>query len=262
MLLHLFNNYGLMSSNEKNGNIKPLVIFLAVLIGGIAYYMLQDEEVESIVTSEPKRLKGSIATKLKLNKDSPYSENGGLTPEQLAEREKKLIKFKSNPIIKTNLELKREKQSILRKEFKSLIKAEFEMPENLDYVTMDLDQEVAGVFGSGQGQIKTFTALAKKGNITQDMVLEFLNDSTSGLPFSGRAQFYKKPIMKINNPPGTGIKEVLVYESSSPAYKAAFLKRQDNLGSYVFILEADPTLYNSNEGYLDRLLQSFKATGP
>ncbi len=256
----------MLMSSQRKPNTKPLLIALAIFAGGIAYYLSQNETKNDSTDLNTKSIrlvgKAKAPLSIKNNKDSPYNQDGELALENMTESEKKTIKFKANPVLKTELEKKKEKQKIIRQEFKNLIKADFEMPENLDYVNMDLDEGIAGVFGTGRGDILGFTALAKEGSISTKMAVGYLNDSSSGLPFSGKVQFSEKAIMKINNPPGTNIREVLVYESSNPSFKAALLKRSDNKGTYLMILEADPLLYSNNEGYLDKLLLNFKAKGP
>jgi hypothetical protein len=241
----------------------PKLIIIILLIGAAAgayYFFSNEDSKEPEAPPQVQRLRKQPIEKPVLNPNSPYTADGELKDKGLAPK-KKIITTKTPPV-KTDFQKAKERQEKIKNEFKSKLKAEFDMPENLEYTEMDLEEGVAGIFGVGRGDLKSYTALGTNRKINDDIVTDYLNDSGNALPFGGKVKFRKKPIKQMTAPGHTGIGRVKVFESNNPGTKAALLERRDGKGSYMIIMEANSGYFNNNEGYLEKMLDNFKAKAP
>ena len=251
-----------MSQSNAKKNVFGLL--LLILLGAGGYYLMQGSEFSSQKTEPPKprRLKPlNNQTPPKAPKSSIYNESGELKNKGNT-RPQKIAIQKSTKKEKKQYALAKEKQKQIRSDIKETLKAEFEMPENLNYSKLDLEEGVAGVVGVGTGDIKTFAALGTNLKVNDKMVIEFLNNSKGALPLSTGTSFKNKPSMQINAPGHTGIGKVKIFESNYDGTKAALLERRDGKGSYMIIMDANSGFFNTNEGYLERMLDNFKANSP
>ena len=247
---------------STESSFPKLILLILLLAGGAgAYFLLgQDSSDTTEKKNDIQRLKGNPSQKPALNSNSPYTEDGELKDPQKAPKQK--IVINKAPPAKTDFQKVREQQQKLKAEVQTKLKANFDMPENLNYTEMDLEEGVAGVHGVGKGDLKSYTALGTNLKINDDMVTDYLNDSSNALPFAGKVKFQKKPVKQMMAPGHTGIGKVKIFESNNSGTKAALLERRDGKGSYMIIMEANSGYFNSNEGYLEKMLDNFKANSP
>lgn len=255
------------SKRTKSSNKLSTLLVVMLGLGIFGYKYLTKEandgtnspQIQTRSTSPKKQLSqddGEIKStpEKKVPTDSPFDENGNLKNPI---KEEKPIQEVAKVPKKYIDPLKKEQKEKLEK-FQADISAEFKLPEELSYVNLDLDNGIEAIQGTGRGQIKKFSVLARKGVANVKQVAGYLNESDNGLALGG-VKFTSSGAQKLSAPSSSGIKEVVVLSTNKAGVKAAILTRADNQGTYVFIMDANTSFYESNEGFLDEMLSSFKS---
>ena len=256
-------------SKKSSGDSSKLPSIVVVALG-LAFFgykfltreTMEDDSTQQIQTVDKERNNQSTTSRGDINTapaqkvptDSPFDENGNLkNPEKTEVKEEKVVEVPEKFIDP----LKKEQKEKIDK-FQANISAEFKLPEDLTYANLDLDNGIEAIQGTGRGQIKKFSVLARKGVANPKQVAGYLNESDNGLSLGG-VKFNSASAQKMTAPSSSGIKEVVIIPTNQAGVKAALLTRSDNQGSYVFIMDASTSFYESNEGFLDEMLSSFRS---
>lgn len=259
-------------SKEENSNKQPQKIIMVIIMAAAGYFGYQyflggnhDSVSEESLTPRKVRIPEEDQ-EISYPKSSRYSSTGALKEEEKDSNEEKKpdngdVSQKSD--VKADIEIKieerkREQEELTRK-FQNTLQAKIYLPKNLYYHELDLDEGVAGIRGTGTGDIKDFTVLATAKRVNDQQIAGFLNEQDSGVPASKGVRFKTKPTMKVKAPPGKGVAEIKVFESNNPNVKAAYMKRRDGKGSYLFIIKGQSGFFDKNEGFLDNMMNSFQA---
>lgn len=249
------------SKNSTPGSsTKSLVIFVILLGGGYAAYKYFFQTDRGVTREAPKvrRLAPRDETPIQYPENSPYKSDGTARTEK-KETIKPPKKTGNVAEIQKVIEQRKLAQQQLRESFKSELQIKAKLPENLHYATLDLDEGVAGIRGTGKGPIEDLTILATKKRVDEKSIANFLNSKDNGVPVARGLRFDSKPVLTLKAPAGKGLGKITILESNNPRVKAAYIPRSDGRGSYLFILDAETALYESNEGLLDNLLEHLEA---
>ncbi len=153
----------------------------------------------------------------------------------------------------------------LIKEFKSLTKLDIDLPAGMDYISLDLDDEVATIYGTSLDQERRFTMFASKRKVSVTDVLNFLEVNREALPLIQSYHFLPEKTIKWPAPTGSGLGEFTIIPATTVKGKTvygALSHRKDNAGSYFFLFEAREGYFSENEGFFDRLLGSLQTRVP
>jgi hypothetical protein len=153
-------------------------------------------------------------------------------------------------------------QKKLIKDFKNQIKLEIKLPQNMIFTPMDMEDEIAGIYGSSLSGDKDFVIMATPKAVNVSQVVEYLNDSRNAFPLLQNHKLLPDKIIEIPAPQSSGLNNLKIIPSSSykgqSAY-AALALRKDGKGTYLFLLEAPSMYFDQNEDGLELMLESIKS---
>ncbi|PIP93359.1 MAG: hypothetical protein COW00_20315 [Bdellovibrio sp. CG12_big_fil_rev_8_21_14_0_65_39_13] len=153
-------------------------------------------------------------------------------------------------------------QELLKTDFQKTIKANVKLPENLKYTQLDLEDGIGGLYGTDASGQNEFAMLGTEKSATLDQIVDYLNNSQGALPQVRNGDFPNRPVIrKITPPSGRGISSIQVIQgkkSSDRMLYAAIVERSDRKGTYVFVMKAPTSFFDTNEGMLDSMLESLQ----
>lgn len=259
---------------KESSNNQGLPVIILLVVGAVGYFSYdkitketQKAGIEETQTANVKKKRNAEPEPIEYPESSPYSASGGLKEEKADESEQpqenngedaEKVEGVQAEITKKVEERKRQ-QEVVRNNFKSLLQVDINLPKNLHYAELDLDEGLAGIRGTGSGDVRDFSILGTKKKVSAQLATAFLNESNSGVPTSQGARFTGKSKIKVKVPPGKGISKIEVIDSSNPNVKAALISRADGKGSYLFVLKGQSGFFENNEGFLDNMLKNFQA---
>lgn len=253
----------------KKSSQKQLFIFIIVLLTALGgYYLFNSRSTSSQRPSDKpqsSRFKtdGSYSEP-EIPKNSRYAQSGNINPKSAdqAQDQQLLAKTKVPGVIDEFQKARRQQQALNLKrtnDFKSLAQIKMKLPKNLSFTPLDVDDGIAALRGTGTGAIKDMTILASKKRADAQKVIAYLNAGDSGVPVAKNGGFKLNNQIKIQAPSGSGIRNITVLDNrNDPGLKAAFVTRTDGQGNYLFLIKADSSFFNSNEGFLEQILGSMK----
>ncbi len=172
------------------------------------------------------------------------------TPEETAPKD--IVPPPVDPIIS--------QQQELLKNFKQQIFLDINLPSDMKYDQLDLDEGVAAMQGTSPN--KKMVILAARRTATPQTIASYLQDQKNKIPVLQNHDFKISGDIKIvPAPKGSGISKITVIpggEKNGQMIYAAHIERSDKKGSYVFVMEASPSYFDSREGDLDNMLDSLK----
>ncbi len=159
-------------------------------------------------------------------------------------------------------------QEKLLHEFKLKIRLDFQVPRQLGYAELDLDDQVAVLFGreASGGKERDIALLAIAKIPTVPEIISFLNEHKALLPlmmnrsFGADAKVLSFPVSRqsgltnLRVIPGPVVSDYKIY--------AALAERIDKRGAYLFMLRAPASYYEKNDGELDNMLASLRTLKP
>lgn len=242
----------------------PLLIALLIL-AGVGYYFFSgspdetaDQEIDTALSPANGQYEG-----VSYPENSRYSPSGIFSKTEEAQKIKSLPRKKVPGVIddfQKALIKRKEKHAKVTGEFKQLIHLDLNLPLNMDFSPLDLDEGIAGLRGTGTGEVKDMTILASRKVVKIADIVNYLNSGESGIPAANIGGFRVRKGLNIKPPAGSGIKDITILESDNDSgLKAAFLSRRDQKGNYLFLMKANSSFYENNEGYLELMLQRMKA---
>ncbi len=172
-------------------------------------------------------------------------------------------KLKAAPTVEDPTAIEGQKQKELIGNFQDETKTKIKLPENLNYIKLDLEQGITGIYGSDRKGKRQFSMMATRKPLSVNQLVQYLDSESGSLPHVRKGDFkLKSPTRNVPPPPGRGIASVQVISGASDKDRqvfAALVKRTDSKGSYLFIMKESKTFFKNNEGFLDALLNSFEA---
>jgi hypothetical protein len=253
----------------KKSSPKQLFIFIGVLITALGgYYLFNSSSTTSQrppdkLLDTPFKIDGSYV-ETEIPKNSRYAQSGNINPKSLEKgQDQQLLAKKKTPGVIDEFQKARKRQLALNlkrtNDFKSLAQIKMKLPKNLSFMPLDVDDGIAALRGTGTGAIKDMTILASKKRVDTQQVVTYLNAGDTGVPVAKNGGFKLNTQIKIKAPSGSGIRNITVIDNRiDPGLKAAFVTRSDGQGNYLFLIKADSSFFNSNEGFLEQILGSMK----
>jgi len=153
-------------------------------------------------------------------------------------------------------------QDKLKDEFQNTIKANINLPENLKYTQLDLEEGIGGLYGTDATGQNEFAMLGTEKPATLDQIVDYLNNAQGALPQVRNGDFPSQPVVrKVTPPSGKGISSIQIIQGKKSKDKmifAAIVERSDRKGTYVFVMKAPNSFFDTNEGMLDSMLDSLQ----
>jgi hypothetical protein len=153
-------------------------------------------------------------------------------------------------------------QERIKNEFQKKIHLKINLPGDLQYTALDLEDDVEGIIGTTSSDDRSFSVLATNKVVSLNQILNFLNDETKGsLPVLEGHVFQTDKAFKESPPKETGLSDLTIFPSNEVNGKqifAAFAERQDGKGSYLFMLKAETGYHEANDGAFDQMLQELR----
>lgn len=233
------------------------LIGVAIIIGALAvgaYFYSNEEEVSLGSVSAPALKVGpsSPSATPKTDEAIPSPETPAQLPE-VSEVPSVTQEPYVDPLVK--------QQDELIKNFKSKISLDINLPSDMRFDELDLDADVAAMQGNSPD--KKLAILAAPTTASPSVVASFLQENKSRIPMLVNHDFKISGDVKIiPAPKNSGISRVSVFpggQKNGLLIYAALVERSDKKGTYLLIMEANPTYFDNYEGDLDNMLSSLSA---
>lgn len=235
---------------------KRLSIFAGILIATnilmVLYYLLREAP-----ESEPSDTHVKMMPTMEMRPGPEIRPGTQFNPETA----RQVLKMNSLPETQVKLLEYQNSQAKLINNFKDTVKLEMDIPASMDYIPMDMDEEVAGIYGSTQTGDRQFAILATRGNVSTEEAVSYLNESQEAFPMLKNRKLLSEKALKIDAPPETGLKELTIIPTEKSGKKgvyAALAPREDGKGTYLFMMEAPAAYFDENEGGLELMLKSIR----
>ncbi|MES2526368.1 MAG: hypothetical protein V4598_04750 [Bdellovibrionota bacterium] len=200
-----------------------------------------------VVVVKQEKLSSALEEKLKAK---------GMTPNQY------LRLRLGNRVIKQHVLDRRKAQAKLIREFKKKVHIDMEFPQAMEYLDLDLDQNVAGIIGTSLDGKKTFAVLATNQKVSLSEALDYVKASQQSFPFMKNHKFMTDKIVSFPAPESTGLKPLTIVPATSHKGQGLYValsERKDSKGTYLFMIEAPYHYFDANEDGLERMLGTVKA---
>lgn len=156
-----------------------------------------------------------------------------------------------------------EEQKRITTSYKSLSRLEIDLPENMSFIEVDAGENVAVLYGSEVGGDTKMAIVASKKTAGPEGVSDFLNQNKEAFPMLKERGFkISGNIQTFNAPEDTGLGKITLIpggEKNGKEVWAAHVQRKDGGGSYVFIVEDHPHVFDNSEESFAALLDTMKA---
>ncbi len=203
--------------------------------------------VSAPVVVQQAKLEPALEAKLKAR---------GMTPNQY------LRLRLGNRVINQHVLDKRKAQAKLIRDFKKKVHIDMEFPQAMDYLDLDLDNNVAGIIGTSLDGKKTFAVLATNQKVSLSEALDYVKSSQQSFPFMKNHKFMTDKSVTFAAPESTGLKPLTIVPATSHKGQGLYValsERKDSKGTYMFMIEAPYHYFDANEDGLERMLGTVKA---
>lgn len=246
--------------NNKKVRILGVAIICAILLGGAYYYLVTSEEPGPTFSNDLPVPTTPLLTES--SGEAPVSDQG-VASTSPGERKPIDTKLQVSKVIEPLPDEKLiEEQKRLLSKFKSEIKLDIKLPENMIFEALDVEDEIEVIYGQGVGIDREMAVLASRAKASPETIINFLNEAKDSIPMLKEGGFKKSgSIQSVTPPKETGLKSVTLipgHEKSGKRVMAAYLVREDNQGSYLFLMEANPSYFENNDGTFEEILNSIK----
>jgi hypothetical protein len=183
-----------------------------------------------------------------------------------AKKEKRKLKPEELPrldhtgIDRTRIEHGLRQQALVKK-FKQTVQLDFELPFRMEFTEVDLDDEVAAIYGVTSAGDKELAVMAAARRVTVKEAAEFLRENRSALPMLQDHTLRPEKSFLVPPRPGTGLGALRVIPADASGGKtiyAALAERRDGKGTYLFMMKAPGAFFENQEGTLELMLQQVK----
>lgn len=151
-------------------------------------------------------------------------------------------------------------QEELLKNFKQQIFLDINLPADMKFDELDLDEGVAAMQGTSPS--KKMVILAARRTASPQTIVSYLQEQKNKIPVLQNHDFkISGEVKTVPVPKNSGISKITVIpggERNGQLIYAAHIERSDKKGSYVFVMEASPGYFEKHDGDLDNMLDSLK----
>lgn len=154
-------------------------------------------------------------------------------------------------------------QSVLLNKFQDTIKLNLDFPLSQNYILLDLEDGIAGIYGTSLNTDKHFVVLATHLKVNVKDILSYLAESKTAFPFINGHTFKPNKMFFVRSPSGSGLKDLTIIPTTNVKGQAlwvAVAERKDTKGSYLFMMKAPAKYFVDNEEGLDQILNSMRTT--
>lgn len=167
-----------------------------------------------------------------------------------------------NRIVNDHKMKKRLQQAKLIFDFKKKSHIDLEFPVAMDYLDLDLDDNVATILGTSLDGKKSFAVMAAPMKVSTDQAINFLMDNKAAFPFLKDHKFLPEQTKTFPAPESTGLKPLTIIPGSTTKGQGIYMalaERKDGKGTYLFMMEAPYWYFQHNEDGLEKMLGTVKA---
>jgi hypothetical protein len=235
----------------RNKRLKVLVGLACALICTLFYLSSKGSEDRAV----------RLNSRLPYFQSAPTSSSPGTLPGQ-THRSKKISKtyLKGVQYNREHFDQTLAHKNFI-KTFKEKIKLSIELPKNMVFIPLDLEDNIAGIYGTSLSGDKNFAILATDQKVRFEEVTEYLESSRESFPMLKNHRLQPDKLIDVRAPESSGLHPLMIIPSTShngrSAY-VAFAPRKDGKGSYLFIMSAPSPYFDQNESGLELLLESIK----
>ncbi len=153
-------------------------------------------------------------------------------------------------------------QQKIIKDFQKTIHLKMNFPAHMDYVAVDLEDDIGAVVGSTFDKKESFAVVATSKKVTLNQVLDYIQTSGDYIPMMKGHKFEPEKAQSFTPPSSTGLAPLTIIPSTDVNGKglfAVFAPRADEKGSYLFMMEAEKNYFERNEDGFEKMLEGMKA---
>lgn len=146
-------------------------------------------------------------------------------------------------------------------EFRNVAKINLPVPPGMEFVKIDFDEDIAGVYGSTRSGDKEFVALAIGKIVDLKQSVNYLEEEAKAFPLIKDVKFDTSKVIDIATSKDSSLSNLQIVEGKKgrETVYVALTERSDRKGSYLFIMRAPTNYYDENDDGLETLLQQLKA---
>lgn len=248
-----------MISTRKKKITLLAIIYGTLLILAAFYFTKEDKKVAdtnlkpsktSNVLKENRDVNQASQTRIEKLDHTVLSENSSLPSDQ------------SKETSATEIFLQNQKK--IKEDFKSKIRLQIPIASDIYFTEKTIPQtDVAILEGKTLDKKREMTLMATEGIVSGQMILDFLNENKNELSIMKGEPFKIDGEPQVMTPPKnsgfSGLTVVKKANSGPVATYAAFLTREDKLGTYLIIIRSDKSFFENNEYFFDELYDGIKA---
>lgn len=250
-------------SNKNSRNFGVAIIVAILAVGAYFYLSTQENDIGPtlpINRPEATEKQPPVDTNVPSTPDPSTAETPSEAPsETVSESEPEPPK--EPPFDQQFLE----EQKRITTAYKSLARLEMDLPPNMEFIEVDAGENVAVLYGSeiaGDGD-SSMAIVASKKTAGPEGISDFLNQNKEAFPMlKDRGFEISGKVQTFNAPDETGLGKVTLIPGGAKNGKevwAAHVQRKDGGGSYVFIVEDRPDVFDNSEESFAALLETMKA---
>jgi hypothetical protein len=147
--------------------------------------------------------------------------------------------------------------------FKNQVGLDLDLPGAFSFHELDLDANVAGLFGFDQSQQLGVGVFAYPGQVNDEQALAFVGEARSSIAkWKDLPQQPFTPGLDLKPENGSGVSKLQHYFAPSVAGQSlhvVVVTRSDGRGMYLLVANGPNSLFDENEGYFERARESLKA---
>ncbi len=159
------------------------------------------------------------------------------------------------------IHIHRIEQERLLRNFQKTIHLKMNFPGHLNYIQVDLEDDVGAIMGTTTNLDETFVVLATTRQVTLEQVIQYLKEESHLFPVIKGHEFQPDKAIKFDPPESTGLDQLTVIPSSGKGDRglyAVLAPRADKKGNYLFMMEAEKSYFDKNEEGFEKLLDGMQ----
>lgn len=244
-----------MRSINSNYIIVLIFIIFLTFVGYIhRQNQLLDYKYKEMNSKRPsKNLKPILVNEETYNKSLSFNKTPEITKTEIRTDQTAALK---------DLLKKRSEQAL--ETFRKEVFLDIKPPETFDYINLDLDNNMAGIYGLDPISNARVTGIAYAKDVPPDQVINLLKSNSDYLPNLANTKIKNVgPEIKLPSPSkNSGLNPGSLWNgtlSNGEEFAAVFLPREDKRGVYFLMLTGSPSYFKSNDGAFDSLYDNVKA---
>lgn len=236
---------------KKEKRLVGVAIIIGTLtVGAFLYLGSEDEVADTAPVLRPKAARLRPAEVQETPTDGTVASDPSATTPEAVVTEKPTMPDAPyvDPLAK--------QQEDLIKGFKDKIRLNINLPGDMKFDEIEIEDEVAAMQGNSPDKRMVILAAAK--SASPQAVAGFLSEHKARIPLLNNHDFKVSGELRVYAAPkNSGISKITVIpgrEVNGSAVYAALLERTDKKGSYVFVMESSPAYFEKYDGDFENML--------